>query len=139
MNFHFPLETLTSEVGVNKGQKAYIRKANDSFSLTMIIGFSFKRIYGWMATSEANTEESMKWFYSKIYKTKAETFSDEDNIPILVGDNVIIHKSDKIKQFIEDSWIRVITITPYSPCLNPWEYLIANIKNKAKVQISQGR
>ena len=54
-----------------------------------------------MATLKTNTADSMKLFYSKIYKTKAETFSDEDNIPIIVGDNAIIHKSSEIQKFIE--------------------------------------
>ena len=105
----------------------------------MIIGFSFKRIYGWMATSKPNTADSIKWFYSNVYETKAETFSGEDNIPILVGDNAIIHKSIEVQKFIECSWIKVITITPYSPWLNPCEYLIAYNINKVKLQLAKGR
>ena len=139
MNFRFHLKALTLEVGVNKGQKGYISKTDGSFSLTMIIGFSFKRIYGWMAISKTNTADSIKWFYSKIYATKAETFSGEDNILILVGDNAITHKSIEVQKFIEGSWIRVITINPLSPWLNPCEYLIAYIKNKVKLQLAKGR
>ena len=67
MNFRFPLTASVLEVGVNRGQKGYISKTDDSFSLTMIIGFSFKQIYGWMATLKTNIVDFMKLFYSKIY------------------------------------------------------------------------
>ena len=45
----------------------------------------------------------MKLFNSKFYKAKAETFNDEDNTPIIVGYNSIIHKSSEILKFIEGS------------------------------------
>ena len=74
MNFRFQLKALTLEIGVNKGQKSYISKTDDSFSLTMIIGFSFKRIYGRMATSKTNTADSIKWFYLKFILHRQKIF-----------------------------------------------------------------
>ena len=98
----------------------------------MIIGFSLKK-YGWMATSKTNTADSIKLFYSKNYITKAEIFRGEDDIPILVGHNLIIHKSIKVQKFIEGSWIRIITKISYNLWLNPCEYLIVYINSKVKL------
>ena len=103
MNFRFPLKASVLEVEVNRGQKDYIRKKDDSFSMTMIIGFSFNLIYGWIATLKTNTADSMKLFYSKIYKTKAETFIDEDNMPIIVETMLLFINLVKFKSLLKEA------------------------------------
>ena len=58
---------------------------------------------------------------------------------LLLCDNSVIHKSEKIKSFIQDSGVTIITLTPYSPCLNPTEHLIGAIKSKVRSELFSGK
>ena len=54
----------------------------------------------------------------------------DDNERIIVWDNASIYLSDRASEFILLSKLRVITIPPYNPVLNPVEKLINCIKMK---------
>ena len=54
---------------------------------------------------------------------------------LLLCDNLVIHKSEKVKNFIQDSGVSIITLTPYSPCLNPIKHLIGVIKSKVRSEV----
>ena len=100
-------------------------------SLSMIVAFSSKRIYGLFASYGTISSEEIKYFYSEIYTVKDTLFKDE-SIPILVCDNAQYHKSKSIRKFMEGSNAKVFTFIPYSPCLNPAEQMIGYIKSKIK-------
>ena len=55
-----------------------------------------------------------------------------DNERIVVWDNASIHLSEIVSKFILSTKLRVITIPPYNPVLNPVEKLINFIKMKLR-------
>ena len=85
-----------------------------------------------MATREKFKADKMKDLFYEIFYSKIKIFKEDNELPVLVCDNSVIHKSEKIKSFIQDSGVSIITLTPYSPCLNPNEHLIRAIKSEVK-------
>ena len=77
-----------------------------------------------MATREAFTADKMKDFYYELFYSKIKIFKDDNELPVVVCDNLVINKSEKIKSFIQDSGVSIITLNPYNSCLNPTEHLI---------------
>ena len=57
----------------------------------------------------------MKGFYYNIFSAKTEMFQETEDISVIVWDNSSIHKSSEIKEFIQNSGVTILTITPYSP------------------------
>ena len=74
----------------------------------------------------------MKNFYYELYFSKIKIFKEIDDLSLLVWDNSAIHKSGKIKDFLNNSGMRIITLAPYNSCLNLTEHLIGaiNVKNQ---------
>ena len=58
---------------------------------------------------------------------------------VFVCDNAKTHKSEMMKEFVVENNIKIVTITPYSPCLNPTEHLIGAIKCKLNSLTASGR
>ncbi|KAG0437659.1 hypothetical protein DMUE_3560, partial [Dictyocoela muelleri] len=52
--------------------------------------------------------------------------------PIFVMDNVPFHKSNEIKNILDDSTVRLLFLPPYSFFLNPIENLFTQWKDKVK-------
>ena len=138
MNSQF-LQDILSTDGVNKGEQVYISSSEDAFSISAVIGFSSRRIYRLLETTKTNSSNSIKGFYFKLYETKIKEFTNEENLPVLVCNNWIINKSAEIKEFLKESWVQIVIIPPYNPCLNDCENLIGWIKNQLKSQIACGK
>ena len=77
----------------------------------------------------------MKDLYYELFYSKIKIFKEDNELPVLVCDNSVIHKFEKIKKFIQDSGVSIITLTPHSPCLNPTEHLIRAIKSKVRSEV----
>ena len=71
-------------------------------------------------------------------KTRKERFNCEDTNPNFVWDNTKTHKSIEIHQLIENTQVKILTPTPYWPCLNPSEHLIGAIKKKIRSKNGNG-
>ena len=121
-----------------KGNKGFLLEDGDLFSISIIIAFSHKFIYEWMANSETMNSKWVKYFYSVICKTRKLINPNKKDGPIFVGDNAKIHKSKETESFLKDTNCRLLTITPYSPWLNPAEYFIGAVKNKLKEKLIRG-
>ena len=130
---------LGADHGVSRGEKGFIEQPSDTFTWSIVIAFSRLRIYGWMATQDTFTADKMKDFYYSLYSSKINIFKEVEKLPVLVWDNSVIHKSEKIRSFIQKSGVRIITLAPYSPCLNPTEHLIGAIKSRVKNEVFLGR
>ena len=91
-----------------------------------------------MATWETFTADKMKDFYYEQFYSKIKIFKENNELPVLVCDNSVIHKSEKIKSFIQDSGVSINTLTLYRPCLNPTEHLIGAIKSKVRSEVFSG-
>ena len=139
MNFEFQPEVWIIKVGVNKGVKGFIVSNEDLSSISIIIAFSEKRVYGLFAFDSTTDSETIKYFISKIYQARSEGFNENNANAVLVCDNAKYHKSIATKTFIESCGVRLLTITPYWPWLNPAELIISHIKQKLKKEIVQGR
>ena len=92
-----------------------------------------------MATRETFTADKMKDFYYELFYSKIKIFKEDNELPALVCDNSVIHKSEKIKSFIQDNGVSIITLTPYNPCINPTEHLIGAIKSKVRSEMFSGK
>ena len=92
-----------------------------------------------MVTREIFTADKMKDFYFELLYSKIKKLKKDNELPVLVCDNSVIHKSEKIKSFIQDSGVSIITLTPYSPCLNLTEHLIRAIKSKVRSEVFSGK
>ena len=132
-------DILVADHRVNKGEKGFIKLPNNIFAWSIAIAFSKQRIYGWVVTRETFTVDKMKDFYYELFYSKNKIFKEDNELPVLVCDNSVIHKSVKIKSFIQDSGVRIITFTQYSPCLNPTKHLIGAIKSKVRSEVFSGK
>ena len=92
-----------------------------------------------MEFRETFTADKMKDFYFELIYSKIKIFKEDNELPVLVCDNSVIHKSEKIKSFIQDFGVSIITLTPYSPCLNPTEHLTGAIKSKVRSEVFSGK
>ena len=123
---------------VNRGEKGFIKLPNDIFIWSIAIAFSKQRIYGWMATRKTITADKMKNFYYENFTQRSRYLKKIMNY-LLLCDNSVIHKSEKIKSFIQDNGVSIMTLTLYSPCLNPTEHLIGAIKSKVRSEVFSGK
>ena len=125
------LDILAADHGVNREEKRFIKLSNDIFKWSIAIEFYKQRIYWWMATREAFT--AVKWRISIMsYFTQRSSYLKKIMNYLLLCDNSVIHKSEKIKRFIQDCGVSIITLTQYNPCVNPTEHLKGAIKSKVK-------
>ena len=128
-------DILVADHGVNRGEKEFIKLRNDIFTWSITIVFFKQRICEWMETRETFTSDKMKDFYYELFYSKIKIFKDDNELPVLVRNNLVIHKSEKIKSFIQDSGVSIITLNPYSSCLNRTENLIGAINSIVRSEV----
>ena len=122
-----------------RGKKRGLNVVNDSFSMSFIIAMSREKIYGWAGLDHTTNTESYKRFIYNLFKNRVTTNSIKLKDPVIVCDNCSIHKSQGFNSFIQDCQVRVVTIWPYWPSLNPVEKLILSIKKMLKTYTLQGK
>ena len=132
-------EILFVKDGVNKGQKGFISKIEDTTSFSIIIAFSSALIYGWLWTLGTVYSEVMKYYYYNLYSIMNEETQKHNILSLLIWDNTQVHKSKVLKDFILKGKKKLLTITSYSLWLNPTEQLIGWIKARVRNKISSGR
>ena len=132
-------EVWTTKAGANRGTKGFMISNDDLKSISIIVAFSEKRIYGIFAFDSTTDSETIKYFISKIYQARSEGYNESSTNALLVCDNAKYHKSTIIKNFVEACGVKLLTITPYWPWLNPAEHIIGHIKQKLKREIAEGR
>ena len=132
-------DILWTKDGVNKGQKGFISKKEDTTSFSIIIAFSSIRIYGWLWTLETVNSEVMKYYYHNLCSIMNQESNEHSKRSLLVWDNAQVHKSKALKDFILKAKMKLLTITSYSPWLNPTEQLIGWIKARVRNEINSGR
>ena len=121
------------------GSKSYITSDLQPFSMSFIIAFSRERVYGIMGSKSAVNSEVFLKFLKSLVKSRC-TFGGESNFKFwIVCDNASIHTSREVESAIKRTAVKMITIAPYSPCLNPCEKVIGAIKSKIRRAIEDGR
>ena len=114
-----------------RSSKALITVNPSSWTMSFCIAFSEKKIEAIIAWSKSINTQIFLWFLGDLWNSlKMDSFNTK-NI-CLIFDNSSVHTNSEIVDFSLKYSIRWITIPPYSPQLNPWEKIIANIKTKLK-------
>ena len=122
-----------------KGQKGYITVDLKDFSMFFFWALSYKRVYGLMGKEDTNKSEIVKYYLKNLYEDLIRTDKNQANRTIVIWDNAPVHSSNATTEFIKSAKLRVLTIPPYTPSLNPAEKLINSIKMKLKKLQADGK
>ena len=120
------------------GKKGFIDIDTDTFDMSFMVGFSQQGLYGLIGTLSSNNSSSFIRFIKHTIEHRTKTLKVNDWKFIIVWDNASLHTSKEVREYINSTKIIILTINPYSPCLNPAERLILYIKKKV-AQIRQRR
>ena len=111
-----------------KGSKGYIKTHNDSFTMSFIWALSKTKIYGILGSSGTINAKILQYFIEQMITQRNQNSENLYRPFALVMDNASVHVSSSMQTFYKSSKLKVITIPPYSPSLNPTEKLIGSIK-----------
>ena len=121
------------------GDGGFLKAHEERFSMSFMVGFSCRGIYGVIETTESHIFESFIFFISNSLGNRTNFHGLEPSKLIIAWDNSSIHKSKEVIKFLKNTKIQILTICPYWPTLNPAEKLILFIKQKLKMFKVQGR
>ena len=124
---------------MNSGYKGFIKASTERLYFNITIAFSKKKIYGIMINKNAQDYDSFIYFLRWLMIDKQLEDKYENSKWWIIADNAKIHTYVKIQNWWKESKVRLITIWPYSPSLNPAEKLISTIKNKLKKTFFENR
>ena len=112
-----------------RGAPGTLWSSNTSFEFSAIAAFNANgRIY-LLGTNEKVNAAVFEYFIRKI--TNYEQLVDQDlKSRIIVADNAAYHKTQAVREMLISKNLTLVTITAYSPSLNPTEKLIRYIKQK---------
>ena len=121
------------------GGDGFVKFNQTQFSMSFMLGFSLQRTYGVYGTILTHNNSSFISFINNAleHRTKGWDLSDTDLV--IVWDNSSIHKSVDVKNFASKLKIKILTIWPYCPTLNPAEKMILFIKQKLNSDYKKGR
>ena len=115
-------------------EKGYVKVSYDNFSMFFVIAFSSRRFYGVWGSENMMTLVEIAKFLTNIKRSR-----NDKSVWWIICDNASIHVSDLINKHLKEIKTSMITISSYSPCLNPWEKWIGAIKAKARKEIAKGK
>ena len=122
-----------------RGHKGLLKIQRNDFSMSFIWAVSNIKVYGILGNQGSNKSNEFKYYLRQLLDCR-NADPEFKKVPfIMMYDNSGIHTSDEVKEFISKSKLRSISITPYSPMLNPCEKLIAAVKSNLKKLQSEGR
>ena len=139
MNSQWTPGTISSTVGQNGDVKDSWGYKNNDFSMTFIWAVSNIKVYGILGNQSSNKSKEFKFYLRRLIDCR-NADPEFEKVPfIMMYDNSGIHTSDEVREFINKSKLRAISIVPYSPMLNPCEKLITAVKSNLKKLQSEGR
>ena len=139
MNSLYQAEISITKDGANKGVKGHIDNLEDGKNMSIIVGFSRNKIYGLFISLETIDSACVKYLNAQVLQNRTKLDGDKQIQTVFVCDNAKTQKSDMIKEFVKENKIKIVTITPYSPCLNATEHLIGANKCKINSLTGSGR
>ena len=101
------------------GKGGFLQTHIDSFSMSFMIGFSDKRLYCVIGASATHNQRSFIMLIQNAIKLRADKLKIDDINFIIICDKSSIHKGVEVKNYLKETKIRILTICPYSPALNP--------------------
>lgn len=107
-----------------KGETPVVSTTGQRFSLNMISAISPRGAMRFMVTKKHITTDVFIQFLKRLMKGVSHPI-------FLIVDNVSTHKAKKVQTFIEQcaGRLRLFFLPPYSPELNPDEYVWNDVKN----------
>lgn len=94
-------------------------KRHDTLSITWAYSMTWEFIY--RSSKGKKQKDFLRFLYQLRYKEKKKRI-------VLFVDNARIHHAKKVKRYCKDHDIKLIYLPPYSPELNPIEFLRKRIK-----------
>ena len=122
-----------------RGKSGYFNYISDSFCMSFFVAFSTNRFYGIMGTEGTGTAQKFIHFLRKVLQERMKLVSLEMKRFFIILDNASIHKTHEVSKFVSDSKIRMLTIPPYEPSLNPVEKFILALKSKLRQKKQRGQ
>ena len=114
------------------GEKGYVKMSYDSFSMFFIVAFSRTNFYGIQGSKNAMVSENVLSF---LDWNRRQVPQEKDRW--IICDNASIHICGKIKDWISKNRVTIVTISPYSPSLNPAEIWIAAMKANLRRELEE--
>ena len=112
------------------GKWSLLESNINKISMSFMIGFSSNRVYGILGTTGTHNSDSFIVFVRSAVEYRTQILENSNSNFMIVCDNSSIHKSMDVSRYISGTCLRILTICPYSPSLNPVEKLILYIKKK---------
>ena len=122
-----------------RGEKGLLKTDQSGIALNIVVAFSRLRMYGIMINKNANDSLSFIYFLQQLAMIRRASHQLLNNKWWVIADNASIHSSIKVQEWLEKSNMRLITISPYSPSLNPTEKVIAAIKCEIRNLLLESR
>ena len=121
------------------GSKGYLARRHSSFSMSFIVAFWSRRIWGALGSAGAINSNVMRKFTDGVLWSEVTAFGVDRSKIVFVMDNASIHKFKIMKDYIKEHRLFVLTTTPYWSWLNPTEKVIWWIKKKVQKYLGEGR
>ena len=116
-----------------------VRQKPIDFKMSFVVAHSQEKIEGIMEISGTFNQIKYTNFLERlVHDIKQRQKVDQRKI-IVVADNWMFHRTNKVLSFFKKEKIKWLFIPPYIPEINPCEKLINMIKEYVKSQASQQR
>ena len=122
-----------------KGSKGFVKVHDDPINMTFIVAVSKLYLYGVMSIAGTSTSSCIIHFIKSVCKMREAKQGISGTKFIFVADNASVHIASDVEKFVMKYGLRLLTIAPYSPALNPSKYVINCIKSKLRQTQSQNR
>ena len=123
MSLQFQIEVTSRMGGDIKGNKSMWSIIPEAFKVMFIVGISSQNKYSLIGTTGTGDSALFTYFLKKIINDNREHANRHKKL-VFVWDNSSIHTSKKVNDFLKKEEVSILTITPYSPWLNPVESYI---------------
>ena len=122
-----------------RGEKGLLKTDQSGIELNIVVAFSRLRMYGIMFNKNANDSLSFIYFLQQLAMIRRVSHLLLNNKWWVIADNASIHLSIKVQEWLEKSSMRLITISPYYPSLNPTEMVLDAIKCEIRNLLLENR
>ena len=119
---------------VSKRKHTYCYDYGRIRSLNLIMAITKRGVLNYRLNRNTNTGHIFGEFIEELVKeVKAKQYYNDLYIKkrlVLILDNAKIHKTPEVQKILKDSGLKVLFLPPYSPKLNPIEWVFSQIKRR---------
>ena len=115
-----------------RGDSGYMKLFNDKLDVSFIWAISKEWFYGVMGVSGTTNSRIIIKFIKEIWEFHMKRADFNKKKFILVSDNASVNVWNEVIKFVLSSRLRMMTIPPYWPAMNPAEKVINWIKTKIR-------